>query len=86
MCLLLAVGTFRLGLCLHICAVASNGDMIFHLCNLRSHCPPSTLLSRHHTNPVGTEWRWKMDDPEFIVNGAMKNHYEMIKAFKGVLF
>lgn len=40
---------------------------------------------RHHTNPVGTEWRWKMDDPEFIVNGAMKNHYEMIKAFKGAI-
>eukprot|EP00040_Diaphanoeca_grandis_P005602 m.33632 g.33632 ORF g.33632 m.33632 type:complete len:806 (+) comp16849_c0_seq3:36-2453(+) len=39
---------------------------------------------RHHTNPVGTEWRWKMDSPELVVNGAMENHYDMIKGFKGV--
>jgi len=38
---------------------------------------------RHHTNPVGTEWRWKMDDPLLIVNGAMQNHYDMIRQFKG---
>ncbi|XP_035690787.1 S-adenosyl-L-methionine-dependent tRNA 4-demethylwyosine synthase TYW1-like isoform X2 [Branchiostoma floridae] len=39
---------------------------------------------RHHTNPVGTEWRWKMDDPQAILDGAMKNHYNLIKQFKGV--
>lgn len=39
---------------------------------------------RHHTNPVGTEWRWKMDDPEMIIDGAMQNHYDMIREFKGV--
>ncbi|KAG8222636.1 hypothetical protein J437_LFUL011912 [Ladona fulva] len=39
---------------------------------------------RHHSNPVGTEWRWKMDDPESIVNGALENHYKMINQFKGV--
>ncbi|OZJ03103.1 hypothetical protein BZG36_03365 [Bifiguratus adelaidae] len=39
---------------------------------------------RHHTNPVGTEWRWKVDDPEFILDGAMQNHYKMIKQLKGV--
>lgn len=39
---------------------------------------------RHHTNPVGTEWRWKMDEPELIVNEAIKNHKSMIKQFKGV--
>ena len=38
---------------------------------------------RHHTNPVGTEWKWKMDDPDTIVNGAMENHYNMIKQFRG---
>lgn len=38
---------------------------------------------RHHTNPVGTEWRWKMDEPEMIVNEAIKNHRSMIKQFKG---
>ncbi|KAK3810329.1 MAG: hypothetical protein J3Q66DRAFT_381883 [Benniella sp.] len=39
---------------------------------------------RHHTNPVGTEWRWKVDDPEFILEGALDNHYNMLKQLKGV--
>lgn len=39
---------------------------------------------RHHTNPVGTEWKWNMDSPEMIVDNALKNHYKMIKEFKGV--
>ncbi|XP_004460754.1 S-adenosyl-L-methionine-dependent tRNA 4-demethylwyosine synthase TYW1 [Dasypus novemcinctus] len=39
---------------------------------------------RHHTNPVGTEWRWKMDQPEMILNEAIENHQNMIKQFKGV--
>lgn len=39
---------------------------------------------RHHTNPVGTEWKWKMDEPEMIVEGAIANHYSLIKQFKGV--
>eukprot|EP01147_Barroeca_monosierra_P002878 gene2878-5704_t len=38
---------------------------------------------RHHTNPVGTEWRWQIDDPLLIINGAMQNHYDMIRQFKG---
>ncbi|NXJ76204.1 TYW1 synthase, partial [Trogon melanurus] len=39
---------------------------------------------RHHTNPVGTEWRWKMDQPEMILQKALENHQNMIKQFKGV--
>ncbi|ELU18799.1 hypothetical protein CAPTEDRAFT_180119 [Capitella teleta] len=39
---------------------------------------------RHHTNPVGTEWRWQMDDPEVLINGALQNHTNLIKQFKGV--
>ncbi|NXI82283.1 TYW1 synthase, partial [Rhipidura dahli] len=39
---------------------------------------------RHHTNPVGTEWRWKMDQPEVILQEAMENHQNMIKQFRGV--
>lgn len=39
---------------------------------------------RHHTNPVGTEWKWKMDDPELIFETALKNQYTMINEFKGV--
>jgi len=39
---------------------------------------------RHHSNPVGTEWRWKMDDAETVLNGALENHYKMINEFKGV--
>ncbi|KAL2766147.1 S-adenosyl-L-methionine-dependent tRNA 4-demethylwyosine synthase TYW1 [Daubentonia madagascariensis] len=39
---------------------------------------------RHHSNPVGTEWRWKMDQPEMILKEAIENHQNMIKQFKGV--
>ncbi|BDA41096.1 S-adenosyl-L-methionine-dependent tRNA 4-demethylwyosine synthase [Coccomyxa sp. Obi] len=39
---------------------------------------------RHHTNPVGREWRWKMDAPEEIVEGALSHHVRMINEFKGV--
>lgn len=39
---------------------------------------------RSHTNPVGTEWKWKQDEPDVIVNGAMEAHYKMINELKGV--
>ncbi|XP_032933848.1 S-adenosyl-L-methionine-dependent tRNA 4-demethylwyosine synthase TYW1-like isoform X1 [Catharus ustulatus] len=39
---------------------------------------------RHHTNPVGTEWRWKMDQPEVILQEAIEKHQNMIREFKGV--
>ncbi|KAJ8280787.1 hypothetical protein GJAV_G00058970 [Gymnothorax javanicus] len=39
---------------------------------------------RHHTNPVGTEWRWKMDPPEQILQEALENHQSMIWQFRGV--
>nr|CAB3267406.1 S-adenosyl-L-methionine-dependent tRNA 4-demethylwyosine synthase [Phallusia mammillata] len=39
---------------------------------------------RHHTNPVGTEWKWKQDPPQLIVEEAIASHYDMIKQFKGV--
>eukprot|EP00252_Welwitschia_mirabilis_P017410 TRINITY_DN3859_c0_g1_i1.p1 TRINITY_DN3859_c0_g1~~TRINITY_DN3859_c0_g1_i1.p1 ORF type:complete len:726 (-),score=97.12 TRINITY_DN3859_c0_g1_i1:406-2583(-) len=39
---------------------------------------------RHHTNPVGKSWRWKMDDPLQIVDGAIDQHTRMIKQMKGV--
>jgi len=39
---------------------------------------------RHHSNPVGTEWRWKMESAEYILAGALENHYKMINEFKGV--
>ncbi|KAJ8414478.1 hypothetical protein AAFF_G00036800 [Aldrovandia affinis] len=39
---------------------------------------------RHHTNPVGTEWRWKMDPPEKILQEAVENHQSMIRQFRGV--
>lgn len=43
-----------------------------------------TFCWRHHKNPVGTEWKWKMDEPEIIVKEAVRNHLEMIKQLKGV--
>ncbi|KAK8961966.1 hypothetical protein KSP40_PGU012951 [Platanthera guangdongensis] len=39
---------------------------------------------RHHTNPVGKNWQWKMDDPLVIVNAAIDQHTKMIKQMKGV--
>ncbi|KAF7829677.1 S-adenosyl-L-methionine-dependent tRNA 4-demethylwyosine synthase [Senna tora] len=39
---------------------------------------------RHHTNPVGKSWQWKMDDPVEIVNSAIDLHSNMIKQMKGV--
>eukprot|EP00095_Tigriopus_kingsejongensis_P005660 snap_masked-scaffold209_size256900-processed-gene-0.8 protein:Tk05660 transcript:snap_masked-scaffold209_size256900-processed-gene-0.8-mRNA-1 annotation:"trna wybutosine-synthesizing protein 1 homolog" len=39
---------------------------------------------RHHSNPVGTEWRWQMNQPEEILEGALTSHYQMIKQMKGV--
>ncbi|KAK1256731.1 hypothetical protein QJS04_geneDACA024043 [Acorus gramineus] len=39
---------------------------------------------RHHTNPVGKSWKWKMDDPLEIVNAAIDQHRKMIKQMKGV--
>ncbi|XP_077168917.1 S-adenosyl-L-methionine-dependent tRNA 4-demethylwyosine synthase TYW1-like isoform X2 [Paroedura picta] len=39
---------------------------------------------RHHTNPVGTEWRWKMDQPDVILQEAIENHQNLIRQFKGV--
>lgn len=39
---------------------------------------------RHHTNPVGTEWRWKMDPAEKILQDAVEKHENMIRQFRGV--
>ena len=39
---------------------------------------------RHHKNPVGKTWRWKTDDPHYIVDQAVKTHVKMIKETKGI--
>lgn len=39
---------------------------------------------RHHTNPVGTEWRWRTDPPEQIVAHALEAHRGLIRQFRGV--
>ncbi|XP_039770464.1 S-adenosyl-L-methionine-dependent tRNA 4-demethylwyosine synthase TYW1 [Ornithorhynchus anatinus] len=39
---------------------------------------------RHHANPVGTRWRWRMDRPETILQEAIESHQSMIRQFKGV--
>ena len=39
---------------------------------------------RHHSNPVGTEWKWKMDPAQTVLDGALENHYKMIKQMRGV--
>lgn len=39
---------------------------------------------RHGTNPVGTNWRWQVDGPQEILNGALEGHYKKIKQMRGV--
>ncbi|KAL8788007.1 MAG: hypothetical protein Q9213_001899 [Squamulea squamosa] len=39
---------------------------------------------RHGTNPVGTTWRWKVDPPDQIFEGAKEAHLKKIKMMKGV--
>ncbi|KAG0688897.1 hypothetical protein C6P40_000366 [Pichia californica] len=39
---------------------------------------------RHGTNPVGTTWRWEVDKPDLIINGALEGHYTKIKQMRGV--
>eukprot|EP01061_Rhynchopus_euleeides_P042587 TRINITY_DN74281_c0_g1_i1.p1 TRINITY_DN74281_c0_g1~~TRINITY_DN74281_c0_g1_i1.p1 ORF type:complete len:671 (+),score=295.96 TRINITY_DN74281_c0_g1_i1:84-2015(+) len=39
---------------------------------------------RHHTNPVSKEWKWKTDDPDFLVSKAVEGQRAMIKPLKGV--
>ena len=39
---------------------------------------------RHGTNPVGTTWRWQVDPPEMIFQGAKEGHYKKIKMMRGV--
>jgi len=39
---------------------------------------------RHHKNPVGTEWKWKMDEPDAIVEESVSRHIAMIKELRGL--
>ncbi|CDK28679.1 unnamed protein product [Kuraishia capsulata CBS 1993] len=39
---------------------------------------------RHGTNPVGTTWRWQVDEPDVILKGALEGHYKKIKQMRGV--
>lgn len=39
---------------------------------------------RHHKNPVGKSWKWKMDDPQEIVEEAINLHVKSIKTLRGV--
>lgn len=39
---------------------------------------------RHHTNPVGKEWRWQVDNPEMILENGIANHRKMINEMRGV--
>ncbi|KAG7217590.1 hypothetical protein INR49_021276 [Caranx melampygus] len=46
--------------------------------------PSLACANKHHTNPVGTEWRWKMDPAEKILQDALEKHQNMIRQFRGV--
>jgi tRNA wybutosine-synthesizing protein 1 len=39
---------------------------------------------RHGTNPVSTTWRWEVDPPDLIFEGAKQGHYQKIKMMRGV--
>ncbi|MCB6603329.1 hypothetical protein LI129_21260, partial [Erysipelatoclostridium ramosum] len=34
--------------------------------------------------PVSKNWRWEVDEPEYILENALKGHYSMIKQMRGV--
>jgi len=63
-------------------------DIASHLC---METTPSLSCSnkcvfcwRHGTNPVGTTWRWQVDPPEMILEGALQGHYKKIRMMRGV--
>ena len=39
---------------------------------------------RHGTNPVGTTWRWQVDDPKMVFDGIKAGHYQKIKMLRGL--
>jgi tRNA wybutosine-synthesizing protein 1 len=39
---------------------------------------------RHHKNPVGTSWKWRMDPPDLIVSEGIEQHRKMIRECKGI--
>lgn len=39
---------------------------------------------RHHKNPVGKGWRWKVDAPEYLYEQAIALHRAMIRECRGV--
>lgn len=40
---------------------------------------------RHGTNPVAKlNWRWEVDKPEVVLEGALAGHYQKIKQMRGV--
>ena len=39
---------------------------------------------RHGTNPVGTTWRWQVDPPDMIFEGAKQGHYQKIRVLRGL--
>ncbi|KAG2423460.1 hypothetical protein HXX76_015330 [Chlamydomonas incerta] len=39
---------------------------------------------RHHSNPVGKTWKWKMDPPDLIVDTALELHCRMVREYSGV--
>merc|ERR1712232_212543 len=43
-----------------------------------------TFCWRHHKNPVGTSWKWRMDDPDAIVAEGVELHRKMIRECKGI--
>lgn len=66
-------------------------DYVFFECDRCMEATPSLACAnkcvfcwRHHTNPVGKSWQWKMDDSLEIVNSAIDQHTKMIKQMKGV--
>jgi tRNA wybutosine-synthesizing protein 1 len=43
-----------------------------------------TFCWRHGRNPVGTSWRWSVDDPAMIVDQGVEKHVAMVKQLKGM--
>lgn len=42
-----------------------------------------TFCWRDYKAPVGKEWEWDADNPEFILKGSLKAHHDLLVGFRG---
>ena len=76
---------------LHLCdqgvETRETADIVSRCCDLLLNFIKGIAVQRWLSGcacAVGREWRWQMDGPNSIVEGALGHHIRMINEFKGV--